>query len=189
MATANEFPVRIIGRESVGWTIAFGVLLIVLGLFAIAVPLIAGVAVEAIFAWLLIFGGLAHFVVAWHVRGAGAHLWEALVGVAYIFAGGFLLMHPLVGLVALTAFLGTYLVVKGLFEVIMGFRLRGVPGSGWLLMDAMIALVLAALIWWHLPYSAEWVVGTLLGIGILFSGISRLALAMAARRVHALGMA
>jgi uncharacterized membrane protein HdeD (DUF308 family) len=185
MDAGNEFPVRIIGRESVGWTIAFGILLIVLGLLAIAVPLLAGVAVEAMFAWLLILGGVAHLALAWHVRGAGAHVWEALVGVAYIVAGIFLLIHPLAGLVALAVILGGYLLVKGFFEVMMVFRLRGVPGSGWLLVDAVVSLALAAMIWWHLPSAAEWVVGTLLGVAIVFSGVSRLALAMAARRVHA----
>ena len=184
MALLNEYPGRLIGRESVGWTIAFGVLLIVLGLLALMAPLLAGIAVTGMFAWLLIVGGVAHIVLAWHVRGAGAHIWEGLVGLAYIAMGVFLFFRPFVGLFALTAFLGAYLLVTGIFDIIMWFRLRGVPGGGWLLFDAIVSLILAAMIWFHLPYSTTWVVGTLVGFGILFSGISRIALAMQARRLH-----
>ena len=184
-AISSGFPRRGIARTSVGWTIAFSILLIVLGLIALATPFIAGVLVESVIAWLLIFGGVGHLVLAWHVRGAGAHLWEALIGVAYIPAGIFLFLHPLAGLVSLTLFLGAYLFLKGIFELIAGVTVRGVAGGGWLILDAVISIILAVFIWMHLPYAAGWVVGTLLGVAILFSGISRLALSMAARRTHA----
>jgi uncharacterized membrane protein HdeD (DUF308 family) len=185
MGAISGFSGRGIARESIGWSIAFSVLLILLGLFALASPLIAGVAVEAIVAWLLIFAGVGHLVLAWHVRGAGAHIWEALIGLAYIVAGIYLLMHPLAGLVGLTAFLGAYLIVKAIFEAILAMRVRPLPGSGWMFLDALMSLVLAALILWHWPSATEWAVGTLVGVAILFSGISRLAFSMAARRVAA----
>lgn len=81
--------IRHIGRESVGWAIAFSILLVILGLVALAAPFFGGVIVTTIVAWLLIFGGLAHLVFALHVRGAGSHVWEALVGAAYLVAGFF----------------------------------------------------------------------------------------------------
>lgn len=178
------FPGRSIARTSVAWSIALSIFLILAGLVALAAPLIAGVLVETVIAWLLIFGGVAHLMLAFHVRGAGAHLWEALIGVAYLVAGIFLFLHPLAGLVSLTLFLGAYLLVKGIFELIAGFSLRGVPGGVWLFVDAVISIILAVFIWLHLPYAAGWVIGTLLGVAILFSGISRLAFSLAARRSH-----
>ncbi len=171
-----------------GWSIGFSILLIVLGLVALAAPLIAGVVVETLIAWLLIFGGIGHFVLAWHVRGAGHHVWEFLVGLAYIAAGVFLLLHPVAGLVSLTLFLGAYLLMKGILELVAGFTARGAVGGIWIFVDAVISIVLAVFIWLHLPSTAEWAVGTLLGIAILFSGISRLGLALAARRSHAMTM-
>ena len=182
---SSGLPARGIHRESVGWAMAFSVLLIVLGLIALATPFVAGVLVESLLAWLLIFGGVSHLVLAWHVRGAGAHIWEALVGVAYILAGVFLFLHPVAGLISVTLFLGAYLFLKGIFELISGVAVRGVAGGGWLLVDAVISIVLAVLIWTHLPSAAAWVVGTLLGVAILFSGVSRLALTLAGRRTHA----
>ena len=180
-----QSTLRVIHRDSVGWTVAFSILLIVLGLAALALPFLAGVAVEAVVSWLLIFGGVAHLVLAFHVRGAGAHLWEALIGVAYIAAGIFLFAHPLAGLVSLTLFLGAYLLMKGILELVAGFATRGVTGGAWLFIDAIVSILLAVMIWTHLPTAAGWAIGTLLGIAILFSGISRLGFALAARRHHA----
>ena len=185
MDLANEYPVHAVARESAGWTIALGVLLIILGLFALMAPLIAGVAVTVIFGWLLILGGITHLVVSWHLRHAGGFIWELLIGLAYIVLGIFLLAHPLAGLVALTAFIGSYLLIKGIFELIMWFRIRRVRGGGWVLFDAIVSLLLAVLIWMHIPNSAVWVVGTLVGFGILFSGISRLVLGIHAKRLIA----
>ena len=134
-----------IEEKSVGWTIAISCLLILLGLFALFAPFFAGVVVEAVVAWLLIFGGGVHLWLAWHVRGAGAHIWEILIGFAYILAGVFLLFHPLVGLLSLTLVLAVYLFIKGVFELAMGLRIRPVPGGGWLLADAVISILLALL--------------------------------------------
>ncbi len=172
---------RHIGRESIGWSIALSVLLIVIGLLAVLAPLFAGVAVEAVLAWLVVLAGIFHLWLAWHVRGAGSHTWEALIGVLYILVGGYLFLHPLVGLVGLTAFLGAYLLLKGLFELVAGFGIRHARGGAWMLLDAVISLVLAGIIWAHLFSTATWVVGTLIGFAILFSGISRLVFAISAR--------
>ena len=185
MDLANEYPVHAIARQSAGWTIAFGVVLIILGLFALMAPFIAGVAVTVMLGWLLILGGIAHLVVSWHLRHSGNMIWELLIGLAYIVVGVYLLYQPVVGLVALTAFLGSYLLIKGIFELILWFRLRRVRGGGWVLFDAVVSVLLAVLIWMHLPNSAVWVIGTLVGFGILFSGISRLVLGIHARRLLA----
>jgi uncharacterized membrane protein HdeD (DUF308 family) len=182
MDTVNELPLRSIARESAGWTVAFGVLLIVLGLLALMAPLITGVAVAVMLGWLLILGGIAHLVLSWHLRGTGGLIWELLIGLAYIIIGIDLLAHPVAGLLALTAVLGIYLFIKAIFELIMWFRVRHIRGSGWVLFDAVISLLLAILIWAHLPNSATWVIGTLVGFAILFSGISRLVLGLHARR-------
>jgi uncharacterized membrane protein HdeD (DUF308 family) len=183
MAIANE--VKSIAKESIGWSIALSVALIVLGLLALMIPLAAGVAANLIVAWLLMFGGIAHLIFAWHVKGVGGHIWEALIGLAYIVAGIYMLMHPLLGLLSLTVILAVYLLVKGVSQIILGAQMRALPGSGWLIFDGIICIVLAGFIYWNLPYAAVWLIGTYIGITLLFSGFSRLMLSMAARKVVA----
>ena len=94
-------------KQSVGWSIALGVLMILTGLLAIASPLAAGIEVNVLVAWLLVFSGCAHLAFAWSRRSAGGFLWELLLGLVYAFTGGYLLVHPAVGLASLTIALGT----------------------------------------------------------------------------------
>jgi len=113
----------------------------------------------------------------------GGILWELLVGILYVFVGCYLLFRPVAGLASLTLALAIYLFAEGVLELILSFRLRPMPSSGWLLFDGIITLILAVMIWRTWPSSTEWVIGTLVGISMLFSGISRLMLSLAARRL------
>ena len=74
-------------KESVGWSIGLSVLMIVAGILAIASPMAAGIAINVLVAWLLVFSGCAHLVFAWYTRSAGGLLWELLLGALYIFIG------------------------------------------------------------------------------------------------------
>jgi len=168
----------------VGWSIGLSVLMIVAGFLAIAVPQAAGIAVNILVAWLLVFSGAAHLVFGWHTRTTGGMLWELLLGVLYIFIGAYLLFHPVAGLASLTLALAIYLFAEGVLELILSFRIR-MPGSRWLLFDGIITLILSVLIWRTWPSSTEWVIGTLVGISMLFSGISRLMLSLGAHRLIA----
>lgn len=170
-------------KKSVGWSIALGVLMIVTGLLAIASPGAAGIAVNLLVAWLLVLSGCAHLAFAWFTRSAGGLLWELLLGILYVLIGGYLLLHPLVGLASLTIALAIYLFLEAVLEFVLGFTLRPLPGSGWLLFDGIVTLILAVMIWKTWPSSTEWVIGTLVGISMLFSGTSRLAISLAARRL------
>jgi len=181
----NGTSPRGILKEAIGWSTALSILMILAGILAIGMPLVAGIAVNVLVAWLLLFSALMHFVFAWHTRSTGGIIWEVLVGVAYGAVGVYLLLNPLRGLVTLTLALAIYLVAEGFFELFMFFQLRPVPGRGWFLLDAIITLVLAFLIWRSLPSGTEWVIGTLVGISMLFSGITRLMLSISARSVVA----
>jgi len=174
-----------IAKQSVGWSIGLSILLIVAGILAIVMPPAAGIAVLVMVAWLLMFSGAVHLVFAWHTRTAGGMIWELLLGILYIFVGIYVLLHPVAGLATLTLFLAVYLFLEGVLELVLSFRLRPLPGSNWLLFDGIITLILAILIWRSWPSSTEWVIGTLVGISMLFSGAARLSLSLAARRVVA----
>lgn len=169
-------------KESLGWSIALSVLMIVAGILAIVVPPVAGITVAILVAWLLIFSGGAHLVFAWHTRTTGGLVWELLLGIVYMLVGLYILIHPVAGLVSLTLALAIYLLAEGILEFVLSFRLRPMPGRGWLLFDGIITLILAIMIWTTWPSNTEWVIGTLVGISMLFSGTTRLMLSLAARR-------
>jgi uncharacterized membrane protein HdeD (DUF308 family) len=166
-----------------GWSIVLGTLLLLAGLFAIVVPFFAGIAASVFFGWLVLFAGVAHLVYAWSERGAGAILWQILIGVVYVIAALYMLVLPVAGVVALTLVLAFYIAVEGLFELVVFSLLRRLRGVVWFLIDGLVSLLLAGLIFFHWPSSSLWAIGTLVGISLLFSGIARLTLSMAQRAV------
>ena len=172
-------------KSAAGWSIAISLLMILAGILAIAVPVAAGIAVNIVVAWLLVFCGVAHLVFAWHLREIGGMLWQILLGALYIGVGVYLLAHPVAGLATLTLVLAIYLFAEGLLELILSFQLRPRNGWGWLLFDAIVTLVLAVMIWRTWPSSTEWVIGTLVGISMIFSGMTRLMVSMAVRSIAA----
>jgi len=171
---------RVLGLDfndtSVRWSVAISVLLIVLGLFALFAPFFAGVVLVSVIAWVLILVVCTHFWAAWHTRGLGAEVWEVLTGLACVAAGVVLLAWPLTGLVTLTLVLAVYLVLRGVIDLARALRQRPAAGTGWMFLQAVVSLFLAAVIGFHLMSSSTWVVGTLLGFVILLGGISRLAM-------------
>jgi len=172
-------------QRATTWSIVLSVLMIVTGILAIMLPIMAGIAVTAIVGWLLIFSGALHLAFAWRGGHASAIVWELLLGVAYGVIGFYVLANPVAGLASLTIAVAIYLFVEGVLEFVLSFQLRPAPGAGWLLVDGIITLVLAVMIWRTWPSSAAWVVGTLVGISMLFSGITRLMLSLAVRRLVA----
>ncbi len=168
--------------KSTGWSIALSVLLILAGLFAILIPPISGLAVTLIFGWSMIFSAITHFVFAFKTHTTGGVLWELLVGAVYLFTGVYLILHPLAALIALTLILAIYLFFEGVVETILSFQLRPRHGANWLLIDGIVTLILAVMIWRSWPASTVWVIGTLVGISMIFSGFSRLMLSLAAKR-------
>ena len=170
-------------KKMSGWYIAMAVGFIILGIFAIVEPGVAGLAVTILVGWLLIFGGGAHLVAAFSGGGAGRVIWQVLIGIVFIAGGIYYLMHPLLGLGTLTLILAVIILMAALFELIAFFASRGHAGSGWLLMNALITLFVGGLIWFHWPSSSVWAIGTLVGVNLLMTGFSRLMLGMTARRL------
>lgn len=161
----------------------WGVLLICLGMVAIASPLIAAVAVTALIAWLIVLAGIVHFVVAFHSREAGSVIWRLLVGIAYICFGVYLIARPAVGVVSLTLVLASLFLVEGIFDIVQYFRAPSILRSGWFLVDGIVTLLLGLMIYMQWPSSSGWAIGTLVGVSLIFSGVTRVMVSLAVRKV------
>jgi uncharacterized membrane protein HdeD (DUF308 family) len=169
-------------KKAKGWFIAMAVVFMLLGIMAIIAPGVAGLAVTIVVGWVLMFGGVAHLVAAFSGGGVGRVLWQTLIGFAYIVGGFYFVTHPILGLGSLTLLLAGVLLAEAVFEAIAYFRLRSAYGSGWLLANALIALLLSGLIWTRWPSSSVWAIGTLVGVKLLMTGTSRLAFGLATKK-------
>ena len=181
---AEHTPIEIV-RHASTWSIVWGVLLILFGMLAVGSPFIAAVAVNVVIAWLIILAGVVHLILAFHVHRTGSMIWKLLVGVAYLFFGAYLIMHPLLGVASLTLVLGSLFLVEGILDIILFFKMRSVGGSSWVLVDGIITLLLGLMIYMQWPSSSAWAIGTLVGVSMIISGVTRVMLSLAVRKATA----
>lgn len=172
-----------VAKRITGWYLAVAVLFIVLGVFSIIEPGVAGLAVALLVGWLLIFGGVGHFVAAFRGGGAKQVIFQVLVGVVYLIGGLYFVTHPLMAVGTLTLLLAAVILAEGVLETLAYFRMRGDGSSGWLLLNGIVTLLVGGLIWVHWPSSSIWAIGTLVGVNLLMTGITRLMFGLAARKL------
>ena len=160
-----------------------GIILVILGLAAIALPPIATLAFTIIIGWIFLISGVVGlFTTFWarHVPGFWWSLISAIIGIA---AGVVLLLWPITGTLSLTLVLIAFFVIEGIVSIMYAIEHRNqLTGRwGWMLVSGIIDLILAGIIFAGLPGTAEWALGLLVGINMLFGGAALIAMALAAR--------
>ncbi|MGF1495325.1 MAG: HdeD family acid-resistance protein [Elainellaceae cyanobacterium] len=169
-------------RRSPG-AVIMGVILVILGIVAIAEPFFASVVIELFFGWLLIIGGFIQFIYAFQSRHTGGVLLKILVSLLALGAGIFLVLNPLQGVVSLTLVLGIYFFVDGVLRVIAAFQTKPAPRWGWMLFSGVVTIILGILIWSQWPFNAGWVIGLLVGIGLIINGLTIAAVGLAPQKL------
>jgi uncharacterized membrane protein HdeD (DUF308 family) len=154
----------------------WGILMLVCGFLAIALPLASGIGVAIVIGWLVLISAVWHLIFGVRSRGIGGVLWQILLAIVYGAAGIAILLYPLAGLAWLTLVLAIFLLIEAALEIALYFNIRGRVNAGWVLVDAIVTLLLAILIWAHWPSSSAWAIGTLVGVSLILSGVSRLML-------------
>ncbi len=177
---AQNTPVSIVRKASTV-SILWGVLLIVFGMVAVGLPLLAAVAVNALVAWLIVLAGVVHLMLAFRAHGAGSRIWKLLVGIAYVCFGGYLIVHPVLGVASLTLLLASLFLIEGILDIVLYVKMRSIRGSIWVLIDGIVTLLLGGLIYMQWPSSSAWAIGTLVGISMIISGAARVAMSLAVR--------
>jgi uncharacterized membrane protein HdeD (DUF308 family) len=173
---------RSLFKEVTGLSIGWGAIMILLGLLAVILPLATGIAVSVIVAWLIVFAGLAYLASAFAGRNAGAIVLRTLIGLVYVAGGGYLGLHPQLALESFTIVMAVIFVLEGVLELVTFFHFRAFVGSGWVLFDAIVTLLLAGLVGIPWPSSSKWAIGIILGVNLIVSGITVLMYSVAARK-------
>ena len=162
------------------WT---GIALIVFGAIAIAAPALMGTAVVMVIGAILLVTGVVEFIHGFREPKWSSKLLTLVLGVITIVCGISVLAHPVVGMAVLALILAILFAIEGIWKIIASFSFR--PASGWLAMlfSGIIALLLGFLIWKQWPLSGLWAVGILIGVDLLVTGCSMVALAMTVKQV------
>lgn len=169
-----------------------GIVLLILGLAAVAIPPLATLAVEILFGWVFLASGVAGLVTTFMMRGAPGFGWSLLSGILGIAAGIVLLMWPLSGVFSLTLVLIAFFAIEGIASILFALEHKRELSGNWGLMLAsgVVDLILAVIILAGLPGTAAWALGLLVGINMVFGGTALIAMALHARRISStLGVA
>jgi uncharacterized membrane protein HdeD (DUF308 family) len=178
----TEQSITDVFKEATGMSIGLAVVMILLGFLAVFLPFATGIALSILVGWIIVFSGFAYLAYAFAARGAGAFLWRTLIGIAYVVGGFYLAFHPGLTLESLTLVVAAVFFVESVLEFIVFFQFRALSGSGCILFDGILTLVLAYVIWRPWPASSLWAIGTLVGINLIVSGSTRLMYSVGVRK-------
>ena len=191
MTTAN--PTLVEMQRAIGDTLRAhwrlyvlqGVLMIVLGVLAVAAPAFATLTVDIYVGWLFLISGVLGLIAMFSARNVPGFLWTLVTALLSIIVGGVLLWKPAEGAVSLTIVLTTFFIVEGIFQAVAAFTYRdAMPSSwGWLLASGLADLALAAIIIAGWPGTAAWVLGLLVGVNLLTTGWAVVMVALGARDI------
>ncbi len=154
-----------------------GIVTAALGVFLIVYPLATAAITTVLLGWALVFVGLAQFVFALYSQTVGNFVLRVLLSLLFVICGIGLAFFPVAGVATLTAVVGALLLIQAGLQTATAFQLRPLDGWGWFLFDAASSLLLAVLILAKWPSSSVWAIGTLVGVSVFMSGISRIMIA------------
>lgn len=157
------------GRQTLFWS---GIIMVVLGVIALAYPQFSTLTVNFMIGWILIFAGIAFFIGAFSIHGAGPFFGALLTSLITLGAGIFLISNPGMGILALTMALAIVFMVKGAFQIALAFDMRPLEGWGWMLAAGILAIILGIMIASRLPGASLVVLGVILGVDLISSGVA-----------------
>lgn len=163
-----------------------GILLAVLGLAAMIAPLIASLAFTIFLGWMFLISGAVGLAMTFWARQMPGFWWSLLSAVLAIGAGLILLTRPAQGVLTLTIVIGAYFLAEGVATIMYALEHRRELSErwSWMLFSGILDILISAMIITGLPGSAEWAIGLLVGINLLFGGASLIGVALAARNAE-----
>jgi uncharacterized membrane protein HdeD (DUF308 family) len=161
-----------------------GILLVILGLAAIILPPLAGLAVTIFLGWMFLVSGIAGLAATFWARQMPGFWWSLISAALAVLAGLVLLARPMQGVLTLTIVVGAYFLAEGVATIMYALEHRRELSERWtwMLFAGLLDILIAVMIIAGLPGSAEWAIGLLVGINLLFGGASLIGVALAARK-------
>ncbi len=168
-------------RDKWGWFLALGILLLIFGFIALANLFVATVASVFYIGMMMLVGGVAYLVHAFQVKGWDHILFWAASGILYTIAGLLAFWNPALTAVIVTFFMAVALIVAGIFRMWVGFRMRPMRGSGWVIFGGVITTLAGLVIAFGWPVNSLWILGLFLAIDLTMQGWALIAVALAAK--------
>ena len=161
-----------------------GILLAVLGVAALILPPLASLAITIFLGWMFLVSGIGGLIVTYWARSSPGFWWSLISAALAVLAGMLLLARPMQAVLTLTIVLGAYFLAEGVATIMYALEHRRELSSrwSWLLISGLVDIAIAFMVITGLPSSAEWAIGILVGINLLFGGATLIGMALAARK-------
>ncbi|HVZ70687.1 MAG TPA: DUF308 domain-containing protein [Rhizomicrobium sp.] len=153
-----------------------GLALTLLGIVAIVFPMISTLVATLLMGWLLFVAGLFTLLGSFAIRGTGPFFGALLLSLLSLGAGLFLLSNPSAGALVLTMLLALLFLVEGAFEIVLALEMRPFGAWVWMMLAAFASIVLGLFIAAGLPIASTIVLGVIMGLNFLSTGIGYLIL-------------
>ncbi|WP_146618647.1 HdeD family acid-resistance protein [Rhodoplanes elegans] len=159
-----------------------GLVLLVCGSAAIALPVTSTMAAGLVLGTVLVIVGIAKIVQAFETKGWPGFVWQLLGGGVEIVGGVLVYFNPLKGAVAITLLIAIVFVVLGLSQIGCAVKIRRQRGAFWLLVSGLVALLMSLVLVFKFPHVRELEAGVVAGVSLVISGLSYVAIALAIRK-------
>jgi len=169
------------GRRAGRDLIFFGVVTIILGLAAIASPVISGLSVALVVGGLLVLGGILRLLLSFDAASGTEGILEAALGALMLLCGVALVAQPLFSFAVLTLIIAAYLFADGIAEVVAAFRGPSHGIRGRLLFSGVVSIALGAMMWSQYPLAGVVAIAVVLGVKLVAAGTMMIAGGSAAR--------
>jgi len=160
-----------------GWFLALGIVLLLLGIAAVARSVTATVASMVFFGWLLVFASIAEFITAFMVGKWAGFFLHLLIAILFGITGVLILAKPVISAEAVTLMMSIFFLIGGLYQFVASLWSH-LPGWGWQAANGAIASIMGVLIMAQWPVSGLWVIGLFVGIDLILYGSAWIAMAL-----------
>ena len=175
MPTPNQLKARW------GWFVALGSLALVAGLGALALTALATVTAVLVIGIVVMIVGFAEIVTGFRARSWGQTIYWEISGILYVLAGFFAWDEPASASVIITLLLGAGLLATGVVRAVTGLRVHDRSVRGPLILSGAVTALLGLIIVSGWPANGLFVIGLLLGIELVFSGVTWILFALRLR--------
>lgn len=150
------------------------------GTVAVAFPFFTTIGAALTLSIVLLFAGTLTIVTSFITGRWSAFPVQLLMGILYFAIGLLMVESPLDSAVALTLVIAYFSIVGGAFRIGAALSLR-FSHWGWVLASGMVAILFGVIVLRHFPEAGLWLIGLMLGLDLIFSGVNWLMLSLAIR--------
>jgi uncharacterized membrane protein HdeD (DUF308 family) len=168
-------------KSAANWSVALGVLILLLGIVALLVPVLTAVAANYTLAWIALAIGVLQLIHADQTRKRSSAGWQVVTGILNLVVGALLLIYPVEGIAAIALMLAALIFSVGVTELLLAFQRRPASGWGWVLASGIVSALVGVLIAYGWPGDSFVLIGAYVGISMVSGGVWRIVTSFANR--------